>query len=290
MRISVVIRRYIKVLAKDAQPPSLHYLQRAVGTVSLSVAACKIRGSRLVDLREQGSLRTVFPRPSQHEVTAVILNTAGGVAAGDRFTIDASVAENAQLSITTQAAERIYGAPDQTIGRIQTTLTVQSGARINWLPQETILFDGCRLNRALNVEVAADATFLMVEPIVFGRTASGEVIHSGYFNDRVRISSEGRPVYFDSIQMSGDMTAALNRSAVGRKARAVASIVFFNAHAADHLQSVRRLLPDTAGASLISDTLMTIRILAEDSFALRQALLPILDLLTDNAMPKNWKL
>jgi urease accessory protein len=290
MRISIPIRRFIKVLAKDAQPPPLQYLQRAVGTASLSVAACKMRGSRLADLREQGSLRTVFPRPSQREVTAVILNTAGGVAAGDRFTIDALAAENAQLSMTTQAAERIYGAPDQTMGRIKTTLTVQNGARINWLPQETILFDGCRLNRTLNVEVAADATFLMVEPIVFGRTASGEVIHSGYFNDRVRITTDGAPIYYDGIQMSGDMAATLNRSAVGCKARAVANIVFFNAHAADHLRNVRQLLPDTAGASLISDTLMSIRILAEDSFALRQALLPILDLLTDNAMPKNWKL
>jgi urease accessory protein len=280
----------VSVLAKDAQTPEMHYLQRAVGSLSLSVAACDMRGTRLNDLREQGSLRTVFPTPSCPEVTAVILNTAGGVAAGDSFSVTAHAARDAQLSLTTQAAERIYGAPDLAIGRVKNTLTVKSNARINWLPQETILFDGCRVHRTLDVDLSKDATFLMVEPIIFGRTASGEVVRSGHFKDRVRITCDGQPVYCDGIDMSGDMTAALDRSAVANQSRAIASMVFVGACAANTLPEVRRLLPETAGASLISDTLLNVRLVAEDSFALRQAVLPVLELLTDNAVPKNWKL
>lgn len=276
--------------AKDVQPNPMHELQRAVGKISLSVVACPVRGTRLADLREQGSLRAVFPRPSCREVTAVILNTAGGVAAGDQFSVTAQAAGNTQLSLTTQAAERIYGAPDLAAGRICTTLKVSSRARINWLPQETILFDGSRLNRTLDVEVAPDATFLMVEPIVFGRAASGETVRSGVFKDSVRITCAGNPIYYDGIHMAGDMATTLSQAAVANDARAVASMVFVSTYSSDYLSDIRHLLPETAGASLITDTLLTVRVLAQDSFALRQSLLPILDLLTNDAVPKNWKL
>lgn len=265
-------------------------LQRAVGRVSLNVAHSEDRGTHLVDLREEGSFRLIFPKSSHQNVTAVILNTAGGVASGDTFSVNAFADKNAALTITTQAAERIYGAPDNAVGQIHTKLRVASGAWINWLPQETILFDGSRLNRELDVEVAEDATFLMVEPLIFGREASGEIIKSGLFQDRVRIVCDGRPIYLDSIRMSGNIASTLGNAAVANGARALANIVLYDAHAAQHLDAVRGLLPTTAGASMLADNILVIRILAADSFALRKTLFPIMILLTNNAVPKNWRL
>ena len=265
-------------------------LQRAVGRLSLNVAHSEDRGTNLVDLREEGSYRLIFPRPIDRTVTAVILNTAGGVASGDTFSVNAFADKNAALTITTQAAERIYGAPDNAVGQIHTKLRVASGAWINWLPQETILFDGSRLNRELDVEVAEDATFLMVEPLIFGRQASGEIIKSGLFQDRVRIVCDGRPIYLDSIRMSGNIASTLGNAAVANGARALANIVLYDAHAAQHLDAVRGLLPTTAGASMLADNILVIRILAADSFALRKTLFPIMILLANNAVPKNWRL
>jgi urease accessory protein len=265
-------------------------LQRAIGRLFLSVAHTKQRSTYLVDLREEGSFRLIFPKSTHQNVTAVVLNTAGGVASGDTFSVDAFANKNAALTITTQAAERIYGAPDNTVGQVQTKLCVASGARIDWLPQETILFDGSRLNRKLDVEVAQDATFLMVEPLVFGREASGEIIKSGLFQDKVRIVCDGRPIYLDGIQMSGDIASTLGNAAVANGARALANIVLYDAHAAQHLDAVRGLLPTTAGASMLADNILVVRILAADSFALRKTLFPIMTLLTNNAVPKNWRL
>ena len=86
--------------------------QRAEGYLNIRVAANDSGPSRLADLREQGSLRAVFPRSTQDEVTAVILNSAGGITGGDRFKVQAHAQDKARLTLTTQAAERAYAMVD----------------------------------------------------------------------------------------------------------------------------------------------------------------------------------
>lgn len=269
------------------KPPAL---QRARGTLAIRVAKDANSPTRLADLREQGSFRVIFPRAPHDSVEAVILNTAGGIAGGDHYTIDATAGNSTTLALTTQAAERIYKAADQTVGQLHTTLAVENGARLHWLPQETILFDGSRLQRRLDVTLAPDATFLMVEPLVFGREASGETVTSGLFNDRVRITRDDMPIYLDGVSLSGDMSATLSEAAVANGARAMANVVFCHPAAENHLDPIRAALSDTAGASMLNETTLVVRMLAADSFVLRQQLLPIMTRLTDDAVPKNWRL
>jgi urease accessory protein len=125
---------------------------------------------------------------------------------------------------------------------------------------------------------------------VFGRKESGETIHSCAFHDSVSIMSVGHPIYLDRLKLDGDLAATIARAAVGGGARAMASLVFVNPDAKRMLAPCRDLLPATAGASLLSDRVLVVRMLAPDSYALRTALLPILKLLTNNAVPKNWRL
>jgi len=270
--------------------PQSTSLQRARGQLDLTVKGAPDAQTRLVDLREEGSLRVIFPRTPNKSVEAVILNTAGGIAGGDQFTITAAANDNAQLSLITQAAERIYKAIDHTPGQLRTKITVGADARCHWLPQETILFDGAQLHRTLDVDLAETATFLMVEPLVFGREASGETIRNGLFHDRVRITCDGLPIYLDGVQLSGGMAKTLQQTAITNGARAMANIVFYQRDAARSLSDLRALLPAIAGASALNDTTLVARILAPDSYVLRQTLLPIMTLLTDNAVPKNWRL
>lgn len=265
-------------------------LQRARGELRISAQRSKDDVTRLKNLRQQGSYRAIFPRPIGGNVEAVIVNTAGGVTGGDRFSTTVTAEKTAQISVTTQAAERIYRATDTRSGIMQTTLRADADAQLYWLPQETILFDGSRLHRRLDVDLHPSARFLMVEPLVFGRTASGESLQSGALDDRVTITCDGLPIYLDRIKLTGDITRQLGHGAVANHANSVASIVLVDPAAASLLDPVRALLPATAGASLLSQTMLVVRIIAADSFALRTAIYPILTLLTHNTVPKNWRL
>ena len=246
--------------------------------------------SRLKDLRQQGSYRAIFPRPAKDEIEAVIINTAGGITGGDKFSTEVTANSHAKISVTTQAAERIYRASNAIAGSMKTRLKVKSNAQLYWLPQETILFEGSRLHRRLEVEVARDSKFLMVEPIVFGREASGEILNLCSLDDRVCITTEGTPIYVDRIKLDGDVALILKRSAVADGLRTMASIVLFDKMAKAMIDGVRTLLPPSGGASLLADNILAMRLLCTDSFALRAALLPILTHLTQNAVPKNWRL
>jgi urease accessory protein len=219
-----------------------------------------------------------------------MINTAGGVTGGDQFSTAITAHENARISVTTQAAERIYRTSGAEAGQMQTNLTVAAGAQLFWLPQETILFEGSRLKRRLDVDLDANSRFLMVEPLIFGRTASGETLQDCVIDDTVSITMAGDPLYLDRIRMTGDIDATLQRNAVANGARAVASIVLVDPDASQFLTAVRDLMPPTGGASLLTENTLVVRLLATDSFALRQTLFAILRTLTRDAMPKNWSL
>jgi urease accessory protein len=246
--------------------------------------------SRLKDLRQQGSYRAIFPRPTQGTLEAVIINTAGGITGGDEFATQITANDHAKMSVTTQAAERIYKTPDLTLSSMHARLCAKPNAQLYWLPQETILFEGSRLCRRLEAEVAEDSKFLMVEPLIFGREASGETLKSCHLDDSVCITTGNKPIYIDRVKLNGDITAILKRPAVANGGRAMASIVLVDPRAKETLADINALLPTSAGASLLADNILVARLLCADSFALRNALLPILKHLTHNAIPKNWRL
>ncbi len=151
---------------QDAVPIPTETLPRAVGAVRLGVGRIG-----LTALRQSGAMKVLFPRRETSE--AILVNTAGGITGGDRFGIGVEVAEGARLGVTTQACERAYAATrDAGMARLDTRLAV-TGA-LDWLPQETILFDRCRLARRLRVDLAPAARFLMCEAVLFGRLARGE--------------------------------------------------------------------------------------------------------------------
>ena len=269
---------------------SIPTLQRARGLLNISTQKAYQTNTRLKNLRQEGSYRASFPRHSKGNIETVIINTAGGVTSGDKFTTTITAHESSQISITTQAAERIYRARDTLVGEIQTSLCLQKNAQLYWLPQETILFDGARLKRRLDVDLHSSAKFLMVEPLVFGREASGEKLLSGMLDDRVSISSNGQPIYIDRIKLKDNITDQLMRPALANNSHAVVSIVLVKPNAKLLLEPVRALLPQKAGASLLNDNILVVRMLAQDSHEMRTATFPILTLLTHNTVPKNWRL
>jgi len=241
-------------------------------------------------LRMSGSLKLVFPRPAAQALEAVIVNTAGGVTGGDRFTTEAEAAANTRLTLTTQAAERAYRATGADPGRVSTRLALDAGARLAWLPQETILFEGANLRRRLRVDIAGDARFLMVEPVVFGRAAMGEELRAARFDDRVEIRRDGALLWLDAVRLAGDLAAQLDRPAIGAGARAMAGLAYAGPDATAMRDRLRAILPQTAGVSCPAEGLLAARVLARDGFELRAAILPALRLLHSDDLPRPWML
>lgn len=246
------------------------------------------RGTALADLYQSGATKLLFPRSDPELMQAVLINTAGGITGGDRFSVTARAGQDTHLSLTTQAAERLYRAQPEETAQVDTRLEVGQGARIDWLPQETILFNRCALRRRLTVDLDIDASVLLVEPLVFGRALMGETLTDASFNDRIEVRRNGRPMFLDATRFSGNVSAHLANVHTAANAGAMALIIYASADAEAHLASVRAHLPPTAGASLIAPDLLVARLLAPDSFILRGSLVPLIRYLTQDSLPRSW--
>lgn len=240
-------------------------------------------------MRQSGAMKLLFPK-GRPWLEAVMVNTAGGITGGDRFSVTASAASGSKLTLTTQAAERAYRAQPGETARLETRLAAEDGAALHWLPQETILYDACRYTRSLRADLEQGARFLMVEPLVFGRTGMGETLTRGLFRDRIDIRRGGRRLFFDSTRLEGDIAATLSRSATGGGAAAMACLLLVAPDAETHLNALRDALPGTGGATMLHPDVLYLRLLAEDSFEMRKTLLPVLDHLTGNGLPLAWRL
>ncbi len=274
-------------VAVKAGPP------RAVGTLWLASKARESGGASVLgDLRHSGCLKALFPRGGADRLDAVLINTSGGITGGDQLSITARVGRNSRLSLTTQAAERIYRTAGEAPGRVTTTIQVEDGGRLDWLPQETILYDRSALDRRLQVELAGTARCLLVETLVFGRLAMGEDVNGISLSDRIEIRRDGIPLFIDRTRLRGDATAHLARRATGGGAVAVATVLYASAPdctgVPDRLAALRQMLPDTAGVSLVRPGLLMLRLAAPDSFLLRRMLLPALCLLNEAPLPRTW--
>lgn len=240
-------------------------------------------------MRQSGSSKLLFPRTGREGLEAVILNTAGGVTGGDRFAMTARAGRGTALSLTTQACERAYRAQPGLTGTMRNRVTVDAGARVNWLPQETILFEGSALDRRMHVDMAADAALLLVEPVVMGRAAMGERLRDISFRDRIEIWRDAVPLYLDAVTFDGDAERQMSGPVTGQGAGAMAALVYVNRDAEAHLESLRALLSGAAaGVSLIREDVLVARLLAVDSFELRKTLVPVLGRLSGAPLPRCW--
>jgi urease accessory protein len=223
-------------------------------------------------LFETGGLRWRFPR-SSNLCEAAIVNTGGGVAGGDSYSVSVTLGQGAEVEATTPSAERIYRS-DGPAAAIGTRLALAAGARLFWLPQETLMFDGARLERRLEVETSSEAEFVIAETLVFGRLAMGEVRIEASLRDSWRVRRDGRLVFADETRIDHG-GAALERKAVGAGARALSTIVASAPNIEARLPDLRAAL-DAAGSGVESgasafNELIVVRLLAASPERLRAA-------------------
>jgi urease accessory protein len=257
---------------------------RASGRIALEAAAVGGR-TRRSRVHEAGSLRVCFPNATGEALEAVIVNTGGGMTGGDRFSIDMTVGEGARLVAGTAAAEKIYRStgPD---AEMTVRLDVGAGGRLAWLPQETILFDGARLSRRIDIALADGASLVMAEAVVFGRAAMGETVAEGLFSDRWRLRRDGRLIFADAALLDGAIAAKLAEAAVTGGGIALATVLVAPGGETE-LAAVRAL--DFAGEAGISawNGIAVARLVARDGLTLRHDLVAVLSAL-GQAVPRLW--
>lgn len=265
--------------------------QRARGVLHVSF---RLRGGATVldGLRQEGCLKARFPQPERGAwAGAVAINTAGGVAAGDVLTSRVCAGPGTAATVAGQAAERFYRAlPGATPARLDAELTVAPGAALEWLPQEAILFDGCALDRRLQVDLAEDSWFLGVERLVFGRTARGEEVREARLRDLVRVRRDGRLVLHDAIRLDGPIASVLDAPASSGGARGVATLVHAAPGAAGSLDDLRAALTGFEAGASAWDGLLVARIVAPDGARLRAAVVAGLAALRGGRpLPRVWQ-
>ncbi len=257
---------------------------RAAGHIALRVVASAGR-SRRTRLHEDGSLRARFPNAATDALELVIVNTGGGMTGGDRFAIDIALGQGANLIAGTAAAEKVYRStgPD---AEMDVSLEIGEGARLAWLPQETILFDSARLSRRIDVDLAGGATLLLAEAVVFGRAAMGEAMSHGFFADRWRVRRAGKLVFADSARIDGAIAEKLGRPGSAAGGIAIATVLIAPGSDAA-LAAVRA--PEFAGEVGISawNGIAVARLCAKDGAALRHDLISILAALGQR-VPRLW--
>jgi len=258
---------------------------RAEGRIALAVAA-QGGATRRRRVDEQGSLRVRFPGGGRPELEAILVNTAGGMAGGDRFDIAVTAGEDAQLLVGTTAAEKIYRSLGPATA-VTVRLALARGARLRWLPQETILFDRARLARSIDVEMEEGASLLIAETFVFGRSAMGEAVEHGEVADRWRVRLGGKLVFAESLRLGGAIARRLAEPAAAAGGCAVATVLSVPG---DHRQVEAVRAGDYSGEVGMScwNGIAVARLCARDGAVLRRDLVAVLAALDSGPLPRLW--
>jgi urease accessory protein len=260
---------------------------RAQGTVIFDVH--QVEGlTRRRHLHESGSLRVRFPSPEAVGHSAEFVNTAGGIAGGDRFDIDIAVGEGSRLAVTTAAAEKIYRAQGPA-ARVNIALKAAAGAHLAWLPQETILFDQARVSRRIDIDLAEGASLLLCEIVVFGRAAMGERMLHGEFVDRWRMRRGGKLVFAETVRLDGDIGAKLASPAIANGGVAIGTALIVPGDEA-LVERIRELANSFGGEVGISswNGFAMARFCAQDAARLRVDMMAVLGRASASALPRMW--
>jgi urease accessory protein len=257
---------------------------RAAGRIALSVAA---HGgvTRRDKVYEHGPLRVRFPNAYDGALEAVFVNTAGGIAGGDRHDLALAAGVGTALTVTTAAAEKVYRAlgPD---AEIAVKLSAAAKSKLCWLPQETILFDRARLARRIDVDLDEAASFLMAEAVVFGRAAMGERVEEGAFTDGWRVRRGGRLVFAETVRLDGAIARRLAEPAVAAGGAAIATVLAVPGAEAAVARVREQTFCGEVGVSAWNG-LAVARLCAKDGASLRRDLGAVIGAF-GGVLPRSW--
>ena len=270
-------------------------LERANGVGRIVLTGSE-RGTRIVDVYQKFPIGLVFPRIGDDLVKeAVIINSSGGIAGGDRLEIEVVALNNASVAVTTQAAEKIYRALDRP-AQVATKLKACGTSKLAWLPQETIVFNQARVRRQTEIELCSGAELIALEWLVLGRAARGEEVVSGHISDSWRVKRDGHLIWADGFRVSDEVFAQLHRKALLSNWKAVGTLIYFGPSLDTRLRILREIAAslDCCCAATIIGAIIVVRVAAAAGSDLRRGLRSLLDQFSRElgsgpfGIPKMW--
>ena len=269
------------------------------GEVRLELKRASDGATVLADVYQAQPLRVLFPHAERGDIfQAAIACVSGGLVGGDRLDIDVRLGDGARAMVIGQAAEKIY----RSLGSdciVETQLRAGPDAWLEYLPQETILFDGARLRRRTQIHLAEGARCLTAGILVFGRAARGETFSRGLLHDVWEFrDANGRLTWKDALHLDGDIETLLDRPATFGGAVAYGSLIYAGEDAAKHRQTVRDIAGGDGlrlGATVFRGMLI-VRLLGANALELRDAFARIWKTLRAEAgglppaLPRLWSI
>jgi urease accessory protein len=262
-------------------------LQRASGESRVAFAV-RDGATRLADLYQRDPCRVMFPEPEPGEPPqAILLTTSGGVTDGDSLKMAIEVGPGARAVAATQAAEKIYrAAKGGGHCSMDIAVDVGEGASLDWLPQETIVFEGARLKRRTVADVAPGGALLACEMVVLGRAASGERFTGGLLLDSWSVRRAGKLVWTDTLRVEGETPTGAGFG----EANALATMIGVWDEPQSRFEKARALLESydktKAGVTLVNGIVVA-RLLGEAT-AVRVAIIGLLGGLLERRLPRVW--
>ena len=268
----------------DTKP--LPEFQRAQGRVELGFSF-QSNFNYLEHLYQAGCLKALIPKNYSEVPDVILINTSGGITGGDELQIQANVGEKVNVCLTTQTAERAYKSC-QGIGKIEVDLSLENRSKLDWIPQETILFDESAIKRTIKVDMLEHSHLLMVESIILGRQAMGECVRNNLFLDQWKILRNNKPIYLESLKLSN--ANELSGFATLGKNKALATILYIAPDSEERLEQMRKILQETdvLGGASAWDGKLVVRLISEYPRFLRLALINILTQFRERSLPRVW--
>ncbi len=216
------------------------HLQRSDG-IGRIVLGGSGRRTRIIDVFQKSPVRIMLPKVPDGEIEeAVLVNTGGGIAGGDRLEYEVAALQNASIVVSSQAAEKLYRALDEP-ARIKTKLRVTEAAKLAWLPQETIVFNEARICRNTEIDVSSGSELFALEWLVLGRAAYGEEMTGGHIAESWRVKRDGHLIWADSFRVTDEIFGHLHRKALLSQCRAIGTLIYFGPHLDARLEFLRAI-------------------------------------------------
>ncbi len=257
-----------------------------IGVSSVSRSGKSVRHH----VHEEGALRIRFPHEDAPGLSAVIVNTGGGMTGGDRFSISATAGPGSILTLTSSAAEKIYRSIGE-MAEVNVSLRAAERSSLAWLPQEAILFDGARIRRTYDIAIDASASLILCDINCIGRTAMGETVSDLKLQDQWRISIGGQLCFADFTRIDGHASNILSRPAVANGAGCFATLIYCGADTPEACEMVRAITCGiasiNAGAGLFNGICVA-RFVAGELSILRETLSQAIQALYGTGMPRSW--
>ena len=291
-------------------------LQRAWGRGSVAFGQADGK-RRLLRLRQEGSIKLMLPGNDISQSDVVFINTAGGITGGDRLRFEANIGRKTQLRIAAQTAERVYRRLNN-YGEMLMAFNLGADSQLDYLPQETIFYNGGALKRRLRVDMASSASFFTSEMLVLGRQAMGESVNFGHLHDQWCIYQKRRLLFADSLKfddfsassaadyvggasynrlaftnaLKNASASAFNKAACLAGYRIIGTLLYVGAGASELRPRVQQILAERelmAGVSAWNGLLL-VRGLANQLVPLKQAFMDISVFIRKRPVPKVWLL